>query len=191
MTKDFVRKLRRLNIATHRDFGYFFSALIILYCVSGLALNHVDDWNPDFIIEKKDIKLSSKLNSPLTLESIEKLGVEVGESSYKVYDIPAPGKVKIYYDNATLLIDLADGTGQYEKISRRPLFYQANVLHRNSLRGWKWVSDVFAVMLILISVTGLFILKGEKGVTGRGKWLMAAGLLLPVSALLIHEFFQK
>ena len=191
MTKDFVRKLRRLNIATHRDFSYFFSALIILYCVSGLALNHVDDWNPDFIIEKKDIKLSSKLNSPLTLESIEKLGVEVGESSYKVYDIPAPGKVKIYYDNATLLIDLADGTGQYEKISRRPLFYQANVLHRNSLRGWKWVSDVFAVMLILISVTGLFILKGEKGVTGRGKWLMAAGLLVPVIALLIHEFFQK
>ena len=191
MTKDFVRKLRRLNIATHRDFGYFFSALIILYCVSGLALNHVDDWNPDFIIEKKDIKLSSKLNSPLTLESIEKLGVEVGESSYKVYDIPAPGKVKIYYDNATLLIDLAYGTGQYEKISRRPLFYQANVLHRNSLRGWKWVSDVFAVMLILISVTGLFILKGEKGVTGRGKWLMAAGLLVPVIALLIHEFFQK
>jgi hypothetical protein len=191
MTKDFVRKLRRLNIATHRDFGYFFSALIIIYCVSGLALNHIDEWNPDFIIERKDIKLITQLSNPLTTENIENLGKEVGEASYKVYDIPAPGKAKIYYDNATLLVDLVDGTGQYEKISRRPVFYQANVLHRNSLRGWKWVSDIFGVMLILISVTGLFILKGEKGVVGRGKWFMAAGLLVPVIALIMHEFFQK
>lgn len=191
MSKDFVRKLRRLNIATHRDFGYFFSALIIIYCISGLALNHVDEWNPDFIIEKHNIKLKTVLSNPLTPEAVQSLNKEVGEPSHKVYDVPAPGKAKIYYDNATLLVDLVDGTAQYEKISRRPVFYQANVLHRNSLRGWKWVSDIFAVMLILISVTGLFILKGQKGVAGRGKWFMAAGLLLPVIALLIHEFIQK
>lgn len=174
-------------MATHRDFGYFFSALIIIYCISGLALNHVDEWNPDFIIQKKDIKLSTKLSNPLTAENIESLGKEVGEVSFKVYDVPALGKAKIYYDNATLLVDLVDGTGQYEKISRRPVFYQANVLHRNSLRGWKWVSDFFGVMLILISVTGLFILKGEKGIAGRGKWFIAAGLILPLIALLLHE----
>lgn len=191
MTKDFVKKLRRLNIATHRDFGYFFSALIIIYCISGLALNHIDEWNSDFIIEKKDIRFQTSLSNPLTAEAIENLTKEVGEVTHKVYDIPAPGKAKIYYDNATLLVDLADGTAVYEKISRRPVFYQANVLHRNSLRGWKWVSDIFAVMLILISVTGIFILKGQKGVMGRGKWFMAAGLLVPIIAILLHEFLQK
>jgi hypothetical protein len=59
-------------------------------------------------------------------------------------------------------------------------------LHRNSIKGWKWASDVFAVMLILISITGLFILKGKKGLTGRGKWLIAAGALPPLIVLLLN-----
>ncbi|MBS1680265.1 MAG: PepSY-associated TM helix domain-containing protein [Bacteroidetes bacterium] len=188
MTREFWRKLRRLNIATHRDVGFFFSSLIIIYCLSGMALNHVDDWNPDFIIEKKEIRLPkgytvSKLTSKVVLE----IGKLVNEDTYKVYDIPSPEKIKIYYNNASLLIDLSSGTGAYEKITRRPVFYQSNVLHRNSLNGWKWVSDIFGGMLILISITGLFILKGKKGITGRGKWFIAAGLLLPVIALILHE----
>lgn len=82
---------------------------------------------------------------------------------------PSPGKVKIYYDNASLLIDFTTNSGKYEKIIRRPVFYESNLLHRNSIRGWKWVSDIFAGMLIIISVTGLFILKGKKGISGRGQ----------------------
>lgn len=188
MTKEFWRKLRRLNIATHRDVGFFFSSLIIIYCISGIALNHVDDWNPDFVIEKKEIQLPQPYRaSELTPEIILDFGNLVQETSYKVYDIPSADKVKVYYNNASLLIDLATGTGVYEKITRRPVFYQSNVLHRNSLRGWKWVSDVFGGMLILISITGLFILKGKKGIAGRGKWFIAAGFLLPVIALILHE----
>ena len=65
--------------------------------------------------------------------------------------------------------------GLYEHISKRPLFYEVNAIHRNSLHGWKWASDVFAILLILITLTGLFILKGKHGLGGRGKWLLAAG----------------
>ncbi|HEX2898560.1 MAG TPA: PepSY-associated TM helix domain-containing protein, partial [Bacteroidia bacterium] len=68
------------------------------------------------------------------------------------------------------------------------VFYQANVLHRNSLKGWKWMADVFAVLLIVLSLTGLFVLKGKYGLGGRGKWLVAAGLLPPLAAILIYEF---
>ena len=51
-------KLRRLNVALHRDLGYFFSSLIVVYCISGVALNHIDDWNPDFIITKDSVSIS-------------------------------------------------------------------------------------------------------------------------------------
>ena len=57
MKKNVGTKIRRLNIATHRDLGYFFSSLIITYCLSGLALNHINEWNPDFIIEKQKIEI--------------------------------------------------------------------------------------------------------------------------------------
>ncbi|MDL5047981.1 PepSY-associated TM helix domain-containing protein [Oscillatoria amoena NRMC-F 0135] len=182
------RKLRHLNIVTHRDLGYFFSSLIIIYCISGIALNHVDDWNPDFIIEKNEIQIPSHyLSEALTPDLITLFGKLAGEEMFKVYDIPSENRVKIYYDNASLFIDLTTGKGLYEKIKRRPVFYHSNVLHRNSLKGWKWVSDVFGGFLIVISITGLFVLKGKNGVTGRGKWFMAAGLLLPVVALILHE----
>ena len=191
MKSVFMRKVRRLNIATHRDLGYFFSTLIIIYCLSGFALNHVNDWNPDFIIEKETITIPGDYStSNLSSELIKEFGKQVNETDYKVYDVPSPGKVKIYYDNASLLIDFTTNSGQYEKIIRRPVFYQSNLLHRNSIRGWKWVSDIFASMLIIISVTGLFILKGKKGISGRGKLLIGAGAMLPILVLIINEAFR-
>lgn len=184
-----ITKVRRLNIATHRDLGYFFSGLIIIYCLSGLALNHVDEWNPDFIIDKRTIHLTGSYKaSEVNKSNIYIFNKLVGEERYKVFDVPTPDQVKIYYDNASLHLNLTTNIGIYEKITRRPLFYQVNVLHKNSLKGWKWASDVFAVMLIVISVTGLFILKGKNGLSGRGKWLIAGGMLPPIVAWIIHAF---
>ncbi|HRP69492.1 MAG TPA: PepSY-associated TM helix domain-containing protein, partial [Turneriella sp.] len=88
-----------------------------------------------------------------------------------------------YYDNATLHIYLASGKGEYESLRKRHVFYEANVLHRNSLKGWKWISDIFAVALILIALTGLLIPQGKNGALRGGEWYMAAGLLLPTGAV--------
>ena len=150
-------------MATHRDLGYFFSTLIIIYCLSGLALNHVNDWNPDFIIKKDTVRISPSFTAQnINNSTVDSIGLLVGEIKFKVYDVPTNGQVKIYYDNASLHVNFDKHTGVYEKVERRPVFYQANLLHRNSLKGWKWISDIFAVMLIVISVTGLFILKVDK-----------------------------
>jgi hypothetical protein len=184
--------IRKLIITLHRDIGYFFSSLIIIYCISGLALNHVDDWNPDFIIHKEKVSLNKKyVKEDLTKESILEIASLVKEHDYKVFDFPTDEQLKIYFDNATLHINLADGYGTYEKIVRRPIFYESNVIHRNSLKGWKWVSDIFAVMLIIVNCTGLMILKGKNGFSGRGKWFVAAGTLLPICGIIVFEMFQK
>lgn len=189
MKRETVKKIRRLNIATHRDLGYFFSTLIIVYCISGLALNHINDFNPDFIIEKSEVAISGSYTSKdVNDQLIRSFGEIVGEESYKVYDAPTSDQVKVYYDNASLHVNFSTHKAMYEKVSRRPVLYQSNVIHRNTVKGWKWVSDVFAFMLITISITGLFILKGKHGITGRGKWLMAAGTLPIIIVLIIHQF---
>ena len=41
---------RKLIIATHRDVGYFFAGLTVIYAVSRVAVNHIDDWNPNYVI---------------------------------------------------------------------------------------------------------------------------------------------
>lgn len=180
--------VRRMNVALHRDLGYFFSVLIIIYCLSGIALNHADDWNSDFIITKTDLRVnvSDSLVNRLLLERLSNM---VGERSYKVFDVPAQGQVKIYYDNASFHVNFRSGRGLYEQVARRPLFYQANLIHRNSVRGWKWAADVFAVCLIVISVSGVFIMKGKYGISGRGKWFMMAGCLPLLIVFLVHYFW--
>lgn len=188
MKKEIRKKIRRFNIATHRDLGYFFSSLIIVYCLSGIALNHINDWNPDFIITKENVSIDMKYSiDELNNEIINNFGKLVGEEKFKVFDSPTKDQVKVYYDNASFHINFTTGTGVYEKISRRPVFYESNLLHRNSITGWKWVSDIFGLFLIIINITGLFILKGKKGLIGRGKWFITAGALPPVVALIIFE----
>jgi len=185
-------KLRRLNSDLHRDVGYFLSGLIFVYCISGIALNHVNDWNPDFVIHKRTITLNqSYAKDEITAERIAEFTALVGESAPKVHDFPTPNHVKIYFDNASLLVDLPGRTGVYESVRRRPLFWHTNVLHRNSLKGWKWASDVFGVLLIFITVSGWFMLKGKNGIGGRGKWFIAAGIVPPIVALIVFDLVQK
>lgn len=186
-----LKNIRSLNVAAHRDFGYFFSSLIVIYCLSGIALNHVNEWNPDFIITRDSVSFSGGLTkADMTNEMINSLSAKVGEGAYKVFDFPTYNQVKVYYEDASLHLNFETGQGVYENVSRRPVFYEANVIHRNSVKGWKWAADVFALLLIVINITGLFILKGKYGITGRGKWLIGAGLVPPIVAIIIIHYVQ-
>lgn len=181
-------KFRKANRAIHRDVGYFCSSLILAYCISGIALNHVDDWNPDFIIHRDTIRFEENwTREQINQDEIVQLSQKAGQPKYKVYDFPTDNQVKIYFDQASLHVYLDEKRALYEHIRRRPLFYQTNVLHRNSVHGWKWASDVFAILLIALNLTGVIILKGKYGITGRGKWFIILGLIPPVLVLIIQS----
>ena len=44
----FIRKWGRI---IHRDFGYLFFGATLIYSISGIALNHIGDWNPNYSVE--------------------------------------------------------------------------------------------------------------------------------------------
>ena len=56
-------KWRKFNIIIHRDLGYLCFGLTILYVISGVAVNHIHDWNPTYEIEKtlNPVDLSGEL----------------------------------------------------------------------------------------------------------------------------------
>lgn len=175
-------RLRRLNNAVHRDLGYFLAGTTILYAISGLALNHVDDWNPNFVIHRQDVQVQVSEDVGLVtrgwvLDVLEPLGEQ---DHYRSHDFPTPKKLKIYLDEGSVLVNLASGKGVFETVRRRPIFYQMNCLHLSPKRAWLVFSDAFAVALIIVSLTGLFVLKGRKGITGRGAILATAGILVPL-----------
>jgi len=179
-------RLRKLNNIIHRDFGYFFAGTTMIYAISGLALNHIDDWNPNFIVNHRDIQVESldssdSVTTGWVMRVLEPLGMQ---NHYRSHDFPTSKKVKIYLDEGSVFINLSTGEGVYETVRRRPFFYQINFLHLSPRKYWLVFSDIFCVSLILICFTGLFVLRGKKGITGRGAILAGAGVLVPLFFLL-------
>ena len=83
------KELRKLNVALHRDLGYFFSTLIVIYCISGIALNHVDDWNSDFIITKDSVTISRSYTiNEINQNVVKEFSAMVKEEDYKIFDFP-------------------------------------------------------------------------------------------------------
>lgn len=179
---------RRLNRAIHRDVGYLCVGMSLIYGLSGIALNHIDDWNPSYHVSTTEVRWEGLAEAEtISKADVVELLERYGEAdSYKKHYRPGPGQLKVFLDSGSVLLDLGTGRGVMEKLSRRPVFYEVNFLHYNPKRLWTWFSDAFCVALMLLAVTGLFVLKGKKGITGRGAWLTGAGILLPLLLLWMY-----
>lgn len=181
-------KWRKWNRAIHRDLGYFFFAASVIYGISGIAINHLNDWNPNYIITNKTIELGHPIQSTITkkevIEILEKY--EEGDA-YKKHFFPNPETLKVFLDGGSALIDVATGSGQIEKLRRRPVLHAFNFLHYNPKKWWTLFSDAYAIGLVVLSVTGLFILKGKNGITRRGAIITTIGIIIPLVFLLLYH----
>jgi hypothetical protein len=182
-------KIRKLNRDLHRDLGYIFFAMTVIYSLSGIALNHIDDWNPNYIIRTEEITadishLDFKKSSQKEIANYLK-EIAPGEK-YKNHYFPKEGVLKIFIKDGNIELNTQSGQGVIETSRRRPIFHQVNYLHYNPRKWWTWVSDIFAGSLILLAITGLFVLKGKNGITGRGAWLTSLGIIVPIIFLLLY-----
>jgi len=174
---------RKWNNIIHRDLGYLCFGLTIIYVISGIAVNHIDIWNPSYTVEHIRSNLGAPIDpEKLSLGAIKDILARTGENGlYKNSFRPDPNTLQIFVEGNTLTIDLATGDLLQEKVKPRPVLRQMNFLHLNHPKKmWSWFADLYAFCLGLLSITGLFILRGKKGITGRGAWLTATGILLPL-----------
>ncbi len=181
-------KLRKYNRAVHRDLGYFFFGMCIIYGLSGIALTHRHNWNPNYIITEKEYKI--EISKPVPEEPEEEVILvlkQMGlEDLYRTH-LLRNGKYRIFIDNGSVDYDAETGVAFLEMTRRRPVFYEVNFLHYNTPRKlWTWFSTIFASSLIILAFTGLFIIKGRNGISGRGAWLTSAGVIIPLAFLFVY-----
>lgn len=173
-------KWRKWNRVIHRDFGYLFFGMTIIYALSGIALNHLDDWNPNYIIKTYEVKVTG-MTGDLGKEDVKDLLNAIGEpGTYKKHFYPNEDYLKIFIDNGSVVIDTETGEGVVEKVKRRPVFHEFNYLHYNPAKWWTYFSDLYSIALMMLAISGLFILKGKLGITGRGAWLTVLGIIIPL-----------
>lgn len=174
---------RRWNAATHRDLGYLSVALTLVYAISGIAVNHIHQWNPNYAKTKQVLQIRPLPKDDPTERLVQAAQAELKPSgTFKSAFQPDDDTLQLFYKEATYAVDLPTGKVLVEATRPRPVLFALNQLHLNSpKRLWTWIADLYALALIVLAVTGAFIIKGRKGITGRGAWLVGLGTAIPVA----------
>ena len=165
--------------AIHRDVGYLAVGFTIIYAISGIAMNHVDDWNYSFNSSERTLKIAP-VPDDATDEAAAKLVADAAGKG-KPDDVYRAGdEVHLSYSNGTKVTAIgAEVTVQ--EVKSRFFFRAATWLHAaKGKQGWKYIADVYAVLLMYLAVSGLFMIKGKLGLRWRGTILVAMGLAAPV-----------
>lgn len=165
----------------HRDAGYLAVGLTFVYALSGIAINHIDDWNPNF----KTVSRTHKLAGPIPADEqaatayvLSELGIEeTPREAYKVADT----QLEISLDNRSLIVETDTGTVFDEAEEPRFLLRVSNWLHYNRGKAaWTYIADGYAAFLLFLALSGMFMLRGRQGLIGRGAVLVIAGAAVPI-----------
>ncbi len=182
-----MKKLTKWSRILHRDIGFFFMGMTIIYALSGIAFNHISDWNPNYSVSSKAFTTKIDLNKNTIDDSkVKQLIDEVDDSeTFKKYYYPKNDKIKIFLKGgSSIVVNTKTGKGNAEFLKKRPIFYQVNFLHYNPHFWWKWFSDLYAVSLIMFVITGIIMVKGKKGIIGRGGIYALLGIAIPILFLI-------
>lgn len=180
-------KWNKLNRALHRDLGYLCCGLTLIYAISGVAVNHIDRWNPSYRltrIESNIGRLTTISQQQLVPEILERIG-----ETRKLKNVfpSAPDEMTIFVEGNTIKVNLVSGETVQDRYVPRSFLYEINFLHLNHPKKlWTWFADLYAVALALLAVTGLFVLRGKQGLKGRGGLLTAVGLVFPIFFLWLY-----
>lgn len=189
MTWNDVRKsVHRWNIVLHRDIGYLAVGLTLIFAISGIAVNHIEDWNPSYTIEKVTEQIGpvpAGQEAEMVRHVMQSLQItDTFRSSFQ----PSPDRLQIFLEHGNLDVHLPTGRIVHERTSERFLLRDFNFLHLNHpKKAWTWISDLYAVALAFLAISGLFILKGKYGIKGRGAWLTLIGILIPILVLWMYR----
>ncbi|MEN9580652.1 MAG: hypothetical protein RJA70_3661 [Pseudomonadota bacterium] len=178
--------------ALHRDIGYLAIGLTFVYALSGLAVNHIGDWDPNFTQIEREHQLPApwpKDDAALADYTLRMVGhdgppVDV----YRASDSQLEISVASSTGGEDLKLHVDPGTGKVleQGQSARPILRAVNWLHLNrGKQAWTYVADAYAVFLLYLATSGLFMLPGRKGILGRGAVIATVGAAIPIAYVVL------
>jgi uncharacterized protein len=180
--------IRKSLRTLHRDFGYLVVGITFIYTVSGIALNHRTDWNPHYTLVSEDLTLPPSTQTIYSPSEINALLKKFDyQAVYKKHFVTRNNEIKIFVEEGTVMYNPEQGKVELEILKKRPFFFQINKIHlAQTGQLWIWISDIMAAFLLFVAISGLFLLKGKLGLKGRGLWLTAIGIVIPLAIILFY-----
>ena len=171
----------------HRDLGYFYIGLIISFAASGLMMNHRDSWHPDkYTTETNLVVVQLPEEDQINEKFAEDLGKKLGiDDKFRKHSVKK-GIFKISYEKHDVEIDMKTGKGEIVTFIKTPIISQTMKLHKSTSNFWIYYSDIFAISLIIIALTGTIMIKaGKFSFKERGWKLALAGIIFPLIFLFL------
>ncbi len=176
-----MTKFRKICRTLHREFGFLAVGLTLVYAISGIAINHAHHWDANYARTVSESQMAPVGTGPTE---------EIRDQVLARLDLTEPVKntwradtntLQVFLAGARYDVDLVTGKVVRQGFSKRPLLYDLNFMHLNSGKApWTGIADVYASLLIVLALTGIFLVRGRKGLAGRGGVMLAVGVLLPV-----------
>ena len=170
--------------AIHRDIGYVAVGFTVIYALSGIAMNHIDDWDPNFHASERTLKITPIADDATDDQAVAQVAAAVGETGKPDDVFRAGDEVRLTY-GGTKVTAIGD-TVTVQSRSSRFFFRVANWLHATrGKQAWKYISDVYALLLLYLAISGIFMIKGKLGLRWRGTALIAVGLAAPLTYIVV------
>ncbi len=166
--------------ALHRDFGYLAIGFTVIYAVSGIAQNHIEDWGDvSYKATERAFSIPAIVDSVPDAVAVKTVadaaGLGAPQSSTRAGD-----ELRLEYGNGVKVTAIGM-TVTVQTRTRRAFIGIANWLHTaRHKKAWKYLSDAFAVLLLYLAFSGIFMIKGKLGLKWRGTILISSGFAVPV-----------
>ena len=173
----------------HRELGFLAVGLTLIYGISGIAVNHTHHWDANYHRNVEESWIEPVGLGPteaVTPQVLERLNLtEPIKSTWRA----GKEKLQVFVPNATLDVNIVTGEVLRHGYAERPVLYDLNYMHLNTGKSpWTGISDAYAGVLIILAVTGIFLVRGSKGLAGRGGVLMGLGFVLPLIYILFERY---
>jgi hypothetical protein len=177
---DVKKRWRAWLRAIHRDFGYLAIGFTLIYAVSGIAQNHIEDWGDvSFKATERTITIAAIPDTTPEIVAVKSLADAVGLGVPTEHS-RAGDEIRLDYANGSKATAIGT-TVTIQTRSRRALIGLANWLHTaRHKKAWKYISDAYAVLLLYLALSGIFMIKGRLGLKWRGTILISTGIAVPV-----------
>jgi hypothetical protein len=171
--------------AIHRDIGYLALGFTVIYALSGIAMNHIDDWDPNFHASETTRKITP-IPDELGDDAAAGRIADAAGLTGKIDDVYRAGdEVRLTYASGSKVTAIGD-TVTVQTRRDRLFFRVADWLHATrGKQAWKFIADAYAGLLLYLAISGIFMIKGRLGLRWRGATLIAVGLAAPLGYIVL------
>ncbi len=176
-------KWRRLLRAVHRDAGYLCVGFTFIYAISGIAVNHIADLgDTSFTQIEETVPLTFEVPADDTAAAA--IAAEALDIDGELTDAYRASDNQLILTFERMSVDIDTTAKQVHINGQEPRFFLriANWLHvHRQTTAWTYIADAYAIMLLYLAMSGMFMIAGRKGLLGRGGLLVAAGVAIPIA----------